>query len=230
MCYRPLWLPASWHPLAQREPPPFCPLVPTTQSHAISSCQISPIAPERVPARIVPLSVSRHRQLLGRVTPCYTGVAGERCCHAGNSCFFFLAIKLSSDAFSFIFSFFPYSPQSDLSTEERSSDLRHLFVVSLRLALGSMGATMLSMELQLRVQPPVDLTFAICLIICRPSPPPPPLLSSLSTHVLSSVSICWSCSDRKTWCVVISEAWQRREGSYLGPLEKGLGTWWGLLG
>ena len=52
----------------------FCPLVPTTMSHTISSCQISPVTLGQVPTHIVPLSVSRHRQLLGRVTPCYSGL------------------------------------------------------------------------------------------------------------------------------------------------------------
>ncbi len=55
----------------------FCPLVPTTMSHTISSCQISPVTLGQVPTHIVPLSVSRHRQLLGRVTPCYSGLQGS---------------------------------------------------------------------------------------------------------------------------------------------------------
>lgn len=61
---------------------------------------------------------------------------------------------------------------------------------------------------------PSDFTF-------RPSPQ--------STRVLSSVGPR-ACSDRKTWCVVISEAWQRAEGSYLGPLEESWGTRWGPTG
>lgn len=65
---------------------------------------------------------------------------------------------------------------------------------------------------------------------CFPVQTLPLLCSSLSTHVLSSVSARQGRSDRKTWCVVISEAWQHGEGSYLGPLEKGLGTWWGPMG
>lgn len=68
-----LWLVTSWHPLADTGwvfffffkhfaclcPPP---------SHTISSCQISPVTLGLVPACLVQLSVSRHRQLLGKVT------------------------------------------------------------------------------------------------------------------------------------------------------------------
>lgn len=62
------------------------------------------------------------------------------------------------------------------------------------------------------------------------SPPSPAQHSGLSAHVLGSVSICLGSGDRKTWCVVISEAWQHGVGSYLGPQDKGLGKWWGLQG
>lgn len=55
----------------------FYPLVPTTMSHqTMSSCQISPVTPERVPTHIVAVSVSRHRQLLGSVTLCSLGLQG----------------------------------------------------------------------------------------------------------------------------------------------------------
>lgn len=47
----------------------------------------------------------------------------------------------------------------------------------------------------------------------------PSVFFFLSAYVLGSVSICLGSGDRKTWCVVISEAWQHGEGSYLGPLE-----------
>lgn len=78
----------------------FCPLVPTTMSHTISSCQISLVTLGQVPTHIVPLSVSRHRQLLGRVTPCCSGlqasiVARELVVLSGKiavfGCFFFFA-------------------------------------------------------------------------------------------------------------------------------------------
>lgn len=55
----------------------FCPLVLTTMSHTISSCQISPVSPGRVPIHIVPVSVSRHGQLLGRVTPHHSWLQGS---------------------------------------------------------------------------------------------------------------------------------------------------------
>lgn len=55
----------------------FAPYVPSDASHTISSCQISSVTLGQVPARFAPLSVSRHRQLLGRVTPCYSGLRGS---------------------------------------------------------------------------------------------------------------------------------------------------------
>lgn len=79
MCYRPLkHRCACPHPgILWQTRAAFCPLVPTTMSHTISSCQISPVTLGQVPTRIVPLSVSRPRQLLGRVTPCYSGLQGS---------------------------------------------------------------------------------------------------------------------------------------------------------
>lgn len=69
-----LWPLASWHPLADTgcfffsfflfHFAPLCP----PPSHIISSCQISPVTLGQVPACLVQLSVSRHRQLLGKVT------------------------------------------------------------------------------------------------------------------------------------------------------------------
>lgn len=91
MCYSPLKNtpphPRPVHILAspgQHEPPsaPLCPPVAVfTMSHIISSCQILPVAPGHlpghVPTHIVPSSVSRPRQLLDRVTPCYSGLPGD---------------------------------------------------------------------------------------------------------------------------------------------------------
>lgn len=61
------------------------------------------------------------------------------------------------------------------------------------------------------------------LLASSASPPSPAQCSSLPEHVLRSVSICLGSGNRKTWCVVISEARQHGVGSYLGPPEKGLG-------
>lgn len=57
-------------------------------------------------------------------------------------------------------------------------------------------------------------------------------LSDPSPHVFSVLSPpgCWACSDRETWCVVISGTLQRAEESYLEPLEESWGTRWGPTG
>lgn len=78
------------------------------------------------------------------------------------------------------------------------------------------AATEVNTKSPLKSLAPVELTFAICWITHFSALSLPPR-SSLSTHVLSSFSIC----DRKTWRVVISESWQHRVGSFLGPLGEG---------
>lgn len=60
---KPLCRHITWHPQTNEGWP--LPLLPTIASHTINSCQISPVTLGHVPTWIVPLSLSRHWQLLG---------------------------------------------------------------------------------------------------------------------------------------------------------------------
>lgn len=192
-----LWSVASWHPLADTgclilHFAPLCP----PPSHTISSCQISPVTLGQVPTCWVQLSVSRHRQLLGKVT-LLLGIA--------NAVARELAVLSSSNQLLTLLLFTHF----DALTLECTQDLLNLFLVEWSCSCEVCAACLV----------PADLTFAISL---HPPPALPPQRSALvCLHMFSGRSpFAWAVVIGKPGVLLFQRPGSMEWEVILGPRRR----------